>query len=175
MKKKLFNQISVIGLGLIGSSFSLAIKKNKIANKVIGYSRSISTRKAANKLNLVDTVTNTLIKSVKGSDLIIICTPLSAYPKIIKEIMPHLKKNSIVTDVGSAKSTTINEVSELFTKCVEFIPAHPIAGTEQSGPYAGFPELFIGRWCIITPLKNNKPSSVNKIKQLCESRIMKIL
>ena len=169
MKKKLFNQISVIGLGLIGSSISLAIKKNKIANKVIGYSRSNRTRKAANKLNLVDTVVNNLIKSVKGSDLIIICTPLSIYPKIIREIMPHLKKNSIVTDVGSAKSTTINEVSDLFGKCVEFIPAHPIAGTEQSGPYAGFPELFIGRWCIITPLKNNKPSSVNKIKKLWKS------
>ena len=166
MKKKLFNQISVIGLGLIGSSFSIAIKKNKVANKVVGYSRSNSTRIAAKKLNLVDTVANTLITSVRGSDLIIICTPLSTYPKIIKEIMPHLEKNSIVTDVGSAKSTTINEVSGLFSKFIEFIPAHPIAGTEQSGPYAGFPELFIGRWCIITPLKKNKPSSVNKIKVL---------
>ena len=77
---------------------------------------------------------------------------------------PHLEKNSIVTDVGSAKLTTINEVSGLFSKFIQFIPAHPIAGTEQSGPYAGFPELFIDRWCILTPLKNNKPSSVNKIK-----------
>lgn len=169
MKKKLFNQISVIGLGLIGSSFSLAIKKNKIANKVVGYSRSSSTRKAAKKLNLVDTVANSLVKSVKGSDLIIICTPLSTYPKIINEMTPHLEKNSIVTDVGSAKLTTINEVSGLFSKFIQFIPAHPIAGTEQSGPYAGFPELFIDRWCILTPLKNNKPSSVNKIKTLWKS------
>ena len=120
MKKKLFNQISVIGLGLIGSSFSLAIKKNKIANKVVGYSRSSSTRKAAKKLNLVDTVANSLVKSVKGSDLIIICTPLSTYLKIINEMIPHLEKNSIVTDVGSAKLTTINEVSGLFSKFIQY-------------------------------------------------------
>ena len=130
MKKKLFNQISVIGLGLIGSSFSRAVKKNKISNKIVGYSRSSSTRKAAKKLYLVDTVASSLVKSVKGSDLIIICTPLSTYPKIINEIMPHIDKNSIVTDVGSAKLTTIKEVSGLFSKSIQFIPAHPIAGTE---------------------------------------------
>tara|TARA_B100001057_G_scaffold74929_1_gene69529 strand:- start:2894 stop:3853 length:960 start_codon:yes stop_codon:yes gene_type:complete len=166
MKKKLFNQISIIGLGLIGSSLALALKKKKIANKVIGYARSSTTRRAAKKLNLVDKVANTLVNSVKGSDLIVICTPLSTYVKISKEILPHLEMDAIVTDVGSAKVSSISEVSKYFDKSNQFIPAHPIAGTEQSGPYAGFPELFINRWCIITPLKNNKSSSVSRIKSL---------
>ena len=147
-KKKLFKQITIIGLGLIGSSLALSIKKSKISSKTVGYSRSSKTRNTSKRLNLVDKVSNKLEESVRGSDLIIICTPLSSYSNIIKKIIPHISKGTIISDVGSAKEKTINEIIPLLSNDDIFIPAHPIAGTEKSGPSAGFAELFDDRWCI---------------------------
>ena len=168
-KNRLFKQISIIGLGLIGSSLALSIKKNKLADKTIGYAKSIKTRKKARRLRLVDIVENDLSKTVEGSDLVLICTPLSAYLKIIKSIRPYLKKNSILSDVGSAKENLIKVLKPLLNNQFDFIPAHPIAGTEKSGPDSGFAELFIDRWCIITPIKGNNKKNINKIKTLWKS------
>ena len=167
--KKLFNQITIIGLGLIGSSLALSIRKSKISSRTVGYSRSPKTRNTSKRLRLVDKVSNKLEDSVRGSDLIIICTPLSSYANIIKKIIPHISKGTIISDVGSAKEKTINEIIPLLSNDDIFIPAHPIAGTEKSGPSAGFAELFDDRWCIITPLKNNKKSHINKVKNLWKS------
>ena len=168
-KKRLFNQVSIIGLGLVGSSLALSIKKNKLAAKTLGFAKSLKTRKRARKIKLVDVVTDTLSSCVKGSDLILICTPLSTYSKIIKSIKPHLKKGVIISDVGSVKGKIIQDVKELLDKKIQFIPAHPIAGTEKSGPDAGFAELFVNRWCIITPIVGNNKKSINKIKSLWKS------
>ena len=96
--------------------------------------------------------------------MVIICTHLSSYKSIFKKISPHLNKDAIVTDVGSAKESSISEVESLIKKKINFVPAHPIAGTEKSGPKAGFAELFEERWCIITPLKGNKTRDINKVK-----------
>jgi len=169
MKKRLFRQISIIGLGLIGSSLALSIKKNKLAGRTIGYAKSLNTRKKAKKLKLVDTVSDSLSECVKDSDLVLICTPLSTYSKIIKSIRSTVKKGTIISDVGSAKGKSIKLIESLLDQRIEFIPAHPIAGTEKSGPESGFAELFVNRWCIITPISGNNKKNINKIKSLWKS------
>ena len=166
LKKFLFNEVLIIGIGLIGSSIALSLKKNGIAKKVIGYSKTEKTRKIAKKKNIVDAVINKISDRISDIDLIIICTPLSTYEKIFKLIDPHLSKKTIVTDVGSAKSLIIKNFRRSKGREYDFIPAHPIAGTEQSGPNAGFHELFIDRWCIITPIRENKKRNINTIKKM---------
>ena len=166
LKKFLFNEVLIIGIGLIGSSIALSLKKNGIAKKVIGYSKTEKTRKIAKKKNIVDVVINKISDRISDIDLIIICTPLSTYEKIFKLIDPHLSKQTIVTDVGSAKSLIIKNFRRSKGREYDFIPAHPIAGTEQSGPNAGFHELFIDRWCIITPIRENKKRNINTIKKM---------
>ena len=166
LKKFLFNEVLIIGIGLIGSSIALSLKKNGIAKKVVGYSKTEKTRKIAKKKNIVDVVINKISDRISDIDLIIICTPLSTYEKIFKLIDPHLSKQTIVTDVGSAKSLIIKNFRRSKGREYDFIPAHPIAGTEQSGPNAGFHELFIDRWCIITPIRENKKRNINTIKKM---------
>lgn len=166
LKKFLFNEVLIIGIGLIGSSIALSLKKNGIAKKVVGYSKTEKTRKIAKKKNIVDAVINKISDRISDIDLIIICTPLSTYEKIFKLIDPHLSKQTIVTDVGSAKSLIIKNFRRSKGREYDFIPAHPIAGTEQSGPNAGFHELFIDRWCIITPIRENKKRNINTIKKM---------
>jgi len=166
LKKFLFNEVLIIGIGLIGSSIALSLKKNGITKKVVGYSKTEKTRKIAKKKNIVDTVINKISDRISDIDLIIICTPLSTYEKIFKLIDPHLSKKTIVTDVGSAKSLIIKNFRRSKGREYDFIPAHPIAGTEQSGPNAGFHELFIDRWCIITPIRENKKRNINTIKKM---------
>ena len=164
--KFLFNEVLIIGIGLIGSSIALSLKKNRIAKKVVGYSKTEKTRKIVKKKNIVDDVINKISGRISEMDLIIICTPLSTYEKIFKLIDPYLSKKTIVTDVGSAKSLVIKTLLRSKSREYDFIPAHPIAGTEQSGPNAGFHELFIDRWCIITPLRENKKRNINIIKKM---------
>ena len=166
LKKFLFNEVLIIGIGLIGSSIALSLKKNGITKKVVGYSKTEKTRKIAKKKNIVDAVINKISDRISDIDLIIICTPLSTYEKIFKLIDPHLSKKTIVTDVGSAKSLIIKNFRRSKGREYDFIPAHPIAGTEQSGPNAGFHELFIDRWCIITPIRENKKRNINTIKKM---------
>ena len=169
MQSKLkFNKIAIIGLGLIGSSIALAIKKHKIAKSVSGYAKSLKTRQIAKKIKLASKVESSLEAAVKNADLIIICTPLSSYKKIFKSIKLHLKDGVIITDVGSAKTKSMQEAQSILGDKIEFIPAHPIAGTEKSGPESGFAELFINRWCIITPFNISKKKNVNLIKKLWE-------
>ena len=135
MKNKIkFEKIAIIGLGLIGSSLALAIKKHKIALSTSGYARSIKTRQVAKKIKLVSKVESSLEKTVKNADLVIICTPLSSYKNLFSSIKPHLKKDAIISDVGSAKTKVMDEVKKVLHQEFDFIPAHPIAGTEKSGP-----------------------------------------
>ena len=167
--KNNFDTVCIIGLGLIGGSIGLSMKKNNFESKIIGYAKTEKTLFRAVERGLVDESEKSLIKAVDGADLVILATPLSTFKPIIEEIAPFLKKGSIVTDTGSAKSTVLEELKDLIPSGVEFIPGHPIAGTEESGPDSGFPELFENRWCILTPTEDNSKDSIESIKCFWES------
>ena len=169
VKKYLFNEVLIIGIGLIGSSIALSLKKNGIAKNVIGFSKTEKTRKIAKKKCIVDETINKISNRISEMDLIIICSPLSTYEKIFNLINPYLSEKTIVTDVGSAKSLVIKNFHSSKDRVFDFIPAHPIAGTEQSGPNAGFHELFVNRWCIITPISGNKKRNINIVKKMWKS------
>ena len=166
--KNNFDTVCIIGLGLIGGSIGLSMKKNNFESKIIGYAKTEKTLLKAVERGLVDDAEKSLVKAVDGADLIILATPLSTFRPIIEEIAPFLKKGSIVTDTGSAKFTVLEELKDLIPNEVEFIPGHPIAGTEESGPESGFPELFENRWCILTPTENNSKESIESIKYFWE-------
>ena len=159
----MFNKITIIGLGLIGSSIARAIKKNHLCKSLVAHDKSKLVLKKILKLKITRLIEPNLKKSVKDSDLVIICTPLGTYKNIVSVIRNNLKKNSILTDVGSAKIFVTKTVSKLINKNTIWIPAHPVAGTEQSGPEAGFADLFKNRWCIITPLNKKNPTSLKKL------------
>ena len=167
--KNNFDTVCIIGLGSIGGSIGLSMKKNNFESKIIGYAKTEKTLFRAVERGLVDESEKSLIKAVDGADLVILATPLSTFKPIIEEIAPFLKKGSIVTDTGSAKFTVLEELKDLIPSEVEFIPGHPIAGTEESGPDSGFPELFENRWCILTPTEDNSKDSIESIKCFWES------
>ena len=164
-----FKKVCIIGLGLIGGSIGLAMKRSKISNQIIGFSRSNSTLKRAIELGLVDKVKDNLEDAVNDCDLIILATPLSTFKKLVEEMSPFLKKDCIITDTGSAKLSVIEDLRGILPNNVEFIPGHPIAGTEESGPDAGFAELFDNRWCILTPTEENSSNAIDLIKEFWES------
>ena len=176
MRKKnyIFNRVAIIGMGLIGSSLSCAIKRKKISRYVSATAASDKTIRVIRKLKLANKVSNTAKEAVQDADLIIICTPISAYSKIIKEIKNSMMEDAILTDVGSVKQATINCIKPHLPKKITFIPGHPIAGTEESGPRSGFAELFDGRWCILTPLKKTDKKKLKKLTKFwkkCGSRV----
>ena len=162
----LFKQTTLIGIGLIGSSIARALKKKRISKKICIFSKTQKTINKAKKFKLGNFYTNNLEESVKGSDLIIICTPLSTYKNILEKISKHIMQDAILTDVGSAKLNVVNICSKFKNAKFHILPAHPIAGTEKSGPESGFAELFNKRWCVITPMGQNDNKSLNKLKKL---------
>ncbi len=164
-----FEKVCIIGLGLIGGSIGLAIKRSNISNQITGYARSNSTLERAIDLGLVDSVRDNLKDAVNNSDLVILATPLSTFRELVEEMSPFLKKGCIITDTGSAKLTVIEDLKDILPNGVEFVPGHPIAGTEESGPDAGFAELFDNRWCILTPTEDNSSNAVDLVKDFWES------
>jgi cyclohexadieny/prephenate dehydrogenase len=159
----MFNKVTIIGLGLIGSSIARAIKKNNLSKILVAHDKSKIVLKKTLKLKITNYIEPNLKKSVENSDLVIICTPLGTYKNIVSVIKNYLKKTCILTDVGSAKIFVTNTVNKLINKNTIWIPAHPVAGTEESGPEAGFADLFKNRWCIITPVNKKNPSSLKKL------------
>ena len=159
----MFNKVTIIGLGLIGSSIARAIKKNNLCKILVAHDKSKIVLKKTLKLKITNYIEQNLKKSVENSDLVIICTPLGTYKNIVSVIKNYLKKTCILTDVGSAKIFVTNTVNKLINKNTIWIPAHPVAGTEESGPEAGFADLFKNRWCIITPVNKKNPSSLKKL------------
>jgi cyclohexadieny/prephenate dehydrogenase len=159
----MFNKITIIGLGLIGSSIARAIKKNRLCKSLVAHDKSKIVLKKILKLKITNHIEPNLKKSVQDSDLVIICTPLGTYKNIVSVIKNYLKKTCILTDVGSAKIFVTNTVNKLINKNTIWIPAHPVAGTEQSGPEAGFADLFKNRWCIITPVSKKNPNALKKL------------
>jgi cyclohexadieny/prephenate dehydrogenase len=159
----MFNKITIIGLGLIGSSIARAIKKKYLCKNLVAHDKSKIVLKKIVKLKITNHIEPNLKKSVQDSDLVIICTPLGTYKNIVSVIKNNLKNTCILTDVGSAKIFVTNTVNKLINKNTIWIPAHPVAGTEQSGPEAGFADLFKNRWCIITPINKKNPTSLKKL------------
>ena len=159
----MFKKITIVGFGLIGSSIARNIKKKKLAKIISAYDISSKVLLDIKKLKLANEVSNNLKKSVKNADLIIICSPLSTYKKIFINIKKYSDKGIVVTDVGSSKIEVIRNAEKILKNHAFFVPAHPIAGTEQSGPKAGFVSLFRNRWCIITPCKLTNSESKSKI------------
>jgi cyclohexadieny/prephenate dehydrogenase len=160
----MFKKICIIGCGLIGSSIARAIKKNNLAEKVVSSNRSASVNNKVIELKIVDDSSVDTYKMVEGSDLVIIATPLSSYEEVILKIKDSLKDGAILTDVGSVKENVINIIEKNIPKNVSWIPSHPIAGTEDSGPESGFSELFKNRWCILTPSKKKREEDINLLK-----------
>ena len=161
----MFNKVCIIGCGLIGSSLARAIKKNNLSNKIVSSNRSEATNRRVIELRIVDDSSTNIKKMVKDSDLVIIATPLSSYESVILKIKDSLKNGSILTDVGSVKEKIINLVEKFVPMDVSWIPSHPIAGTEESGPNAGFAELFNNRWCIITPSEKAKKQDIKILEE----------
>ena len=164
----MFKKICIIGCGLIGSSLARAIKKNNLAEKIVSSNRSESLNKKVIELKIVDSSSSDTKKMTEGSDLIVIATPLSSYQDVILKIKDSLKNGAILTDVGSVKENIINLVEKNIPENVSWIPSHPIAGTEESGPEAGFSELFKNRWCILTPSEKAKEKDINLLKTFWE-------
>ena len=160
----MFNKICVLGCGLIGSSILRAIDKKKLAKKISSFDKSEDVSLYLAK-NFSFNVAKNINEAVKDSDLVIISTPLSSYKEILLTIKPSLKKNVILTDTGSAKKEVNNMINNLNLEEVSWIASHPIAGTEFSGPEAGFAELFEKRWCILSADKNISKEATQKLEQ----------
>ena len=160
----MFNKVCIIGCGLIGSSIARAIRKNNLSSKIVSSNRSDSVNKKVIELKIVDDSSSDTKKMAEGSDLIIIATPLSSYEDIISKIKNSLKSGTILTDVGSVKENIINLIEKDVPANVSWISSHPIAGTEESGPEAGFSELFKNRWCILTPSKKAQEKDIKLLE-----------
>ncbi|MDC0033186.1 prephenate/arogenate dehydrogenase family protein [Alphaproteobacteria bacterium] len=165
-KTLLFNRIAFIGFGLIGSSLARVIRREGLADRVVACARSEATRQAALDLALADSVTEDPAEAVEDADLIVLCTPVGAYETIAKSIGPNIKQDAIVTDVGSVKRVVIDLVRPYLSPEVHLVPGHPIAGTENSGPEAGFESLFEDRWVILTPPSDTSSYAIEKVAEL---------
>ena len=164
----MFKKVCIIGCGLIGSSLARAIRKNNLAEKIVSSNRSESVNNKVLELKIVDDSSADTKKMVKDSDLIVIATPLSSYEEVILKIKDSLKSGAILTDVGSVKENIINLIEKNVPENISWIPSHPIAGTEDSGPESGFSELFKNRWCILTPSKKIKEKDINLLQTFWE-------
>ena len=164
-----FDRIALIGIGLIGSSIAYDIKRFGLAKEVVISTRSEETLKRAEELELGDRYTTSSAEAVKDADLVIVSVPVGASGTVAKEIAAHLKPGCMVTDVGSTKASVIAQMQPYMPSNVHFIPGHPIAGTEKSGPDAGFAGLFEGRWCIFTPIPGTDEAAIKKLRTFWET------
>jgi cyclohexadieny/prephenate dehydrogenase len=159
----LYNRLALIGVGLIGSSIARAAKAQGAVGSIVATARSEATRKRVAELGLADQVVETAAAAVEGADLVIVCTPVGVCGAVAKEIAPHLAPGATVSDVGSVKGSIVRDMGPHIPKGVHFVPAHPVAGTEYSGPDAGFAELFVNRWCILTPPPGQDQAAVDRL------------
>ena len=159
----LFNRLALIGVGLIGSSIARAAKAQGAVGSIVATARSAATRRRVAELGLADQVVESNAAAVEGADLVILCIPVGACGEVAKEIAPRLAKGATISDVGSVKGAVIRDMSPHLPSNVHFVPAHPVAGTEYSGPDAGFAELFVNRWCILTPPLGADPAAVETL------------
>jgi len=174
MTEPMFERVALIGLGLIGSSLSHAIRRGGLARSIAGHAQSAQTRDTALRLGLAESVYATAAEAVQGADIIVLCAPVGVCGTLAQEMAPKLRPGAIVTDVGSVKGAIVREVGPHLPQGVHFIPGHPIAGTEHSGPESGFAELFDGRWCVLTPPAGTEQQAIDKLTafwQACGSHV----
>jgi cyclohexadieny/prephenate dehydrogenase len=163
LREPLFNSLALIGMGLIGSSLARMCRRKGLAREVVAADSSPEVRAQVAELGLADRVAETPAAAVKGADLVILCVPVGAMGAVAQEIAPHLLPGAILSDTGSVKSAIIKAVAPHLPATVDFVPAHPVAGTEQSGPAAGFATLFLNRWTILTPPAGTNPKAVARL------------
>ena len=166
LETPLFNRIALIGIGLIGSSMALAIRKTNAVKSIAISTRSQATLDKASELNLGDDYYLDAADACRDADLIVLCTPIGTFGTITKHIASALKPGAIVTDAGSCKLSVIKDMKPHIPDGVHLVPGHPVAGTEHSGPEAGFAELFEGRWHILTPEEGTDKTAIQKLKKL---------
>ena len=164
-----FQRIAIIGFGLIGSSLGRAIKQHGLAATLVAVDRDDAARAEIATLGLADEVTGDLVAGVRDADLVILATPVATYAEIGRIIGPVLKPGTIVSDVGSVKQAVLRDLAPVLPAHVHLVPGHPIAGTEKSGPGAGFASLFEGRWCILTPTPGTDRAAVDAVKALWQA------
>ncbi|WP_411892348.1 prephenate/arogenate dehydrogenase family protein [Yoonia sp. SDW83-1] len=162
----IYQRVALIGLGLIAGSMALAMRRAGLANEVVGYAKSAETRAIAREIDLCDRVAESAVDAVDGADLVVLCVPVGAMEAVAREIGPRLKPGATVSDVGSVKRTVIDAVGPYIPDGVHFIPAHPLAGTEHSGPRSGFAELFEQRYTIIVPVEGSDPAAIDRLTSL---------
>ncbi len=165
----IYSRVALIGLGLIASSMALAMRQSGLAGEIVGHARSAETRAVAMEIGLCDRVCVTAAEAVMGADLVVLCVPVGAMEAVAAEIGPHLAKGACVTDVGSVKQAVIAAVSPHIPDGVAFVPGHPLAGTEHSGPRSGFATLFQNRWCLLTPTDQSTPDAIARLRALWEA------
>src|SRR5262252_2984578 len=158
-----FRRLALIGVGLIGSSIARAARAQKLVGSIVATARSAKTRRRVMELGIADQVVDTNAAAVEGADLVIVCIPVGECGSVAREIGPHLAPGAIVSDVGSVKAQVVRDMAPYLPANVHFVPAHPVAGTEHSGPDAGFAELFVGRWCILTPPDGTDAAAVDRL------------
>ncbi|MBO9449009.1 prephenate/arogenate dehydrogenase family protein [Tropicibacter sp. R16_0] len=163
-----YDRVALIGLGLIASSMFWAIKRAGLAGEVTGYARSAETRETARRIGLCDRICDSAAEAAEGADLVVLCVPVGAMGNVAQEIGPVLKPGATVSDVGSVKRHVIEAVSPHIPEGVHFVPAHPLAGTEHSGPESGFAELYDNRWCLLVPAEGSDSEAVAKLRDLWE-------
>jgi cyclohexadieny/prephenate dehydrogenase len=170
-----FDRVALIGIGLIGSSLARVLRRDSPMTKIVACARRAETLAAVRRLELADETTDDPATAAEGADLVVVATPLSAYAEIGRRIAPALRRDAILTDVGSVKEAVIRDLQPSVPQGVHFVPGHPVAGTEHSGPEAGFAELFLGRWCILTPPPETAPEAVAGITRMWEQAGMRVV
>jgi cyclohexadieny/prephenate dehydrogenase len=161
--RPIFERLALIGVGLIGSSIARAARAEGAVRSIVATARSGATRRRVAELGLADQVVETNAAAAEGADLVIVCVPVGQCGAVAAEIRGHLKPGATVSDVGSVKGSIIKDMGPHLPPGVHFVPAHPVAGTENSGPDAGFAELFVNRWCILTPPENADAAAVERL------------
>jgi cyclohexadieny/prephenate dehydrogenase len=163
LQQPIFERLALIGVGLIGSSIARAARAQNAARSIVATARSPATRRRVAELGIADQVVENNVAAVEGADLVIVCIPVGACGAVAREIGPHLAPGAVVSDVGSVKGAVVRDMAPHLPANVHFVPSHPVAGTEHSGPDAGFAELFIGRWCILTPSPETDAAAVARL------------
>ncbi|HWI28357.1 MAG TPA: prephenate/arogenate dehydrogenase family protein [Stellaceae bacterium] len=175
MSAPLFGRVALIGIGLIGSSLARVLRRDGLAGEIVACARSDATRDAVKRLGLADKIAADPLEAVRDADLVVFCTPLSAYAEIARRIAPGLKQGAIVSDVGSVKAAAVRDLGAVLPPGVHIVPGHPVAGTEHSGPEAGFAELFADRWCILTPLPEGDAGALDRVSRMWQAAGMRVV
>jgi cyclohexadieny/prephenate dehydrogenase len=175
MSGRSFERVALIGIGLIGSSLARVLRRDSPGTTIVACAQRPETLAAVQRLGIADATTFDPAEAAAGADLVVIATPLSAYTGIGQRIGPVLRRGAIVTDVGSVKEAVIRDLGPHLPAGVDFVPGHPVAGTEHSGPEAGFAELFRDRWCILIPLADTSPAAVDAVSRMWQGAGMRVV